>query len=212
MSLSRGDTWENVELNRSLFLNELNITESELAQGIQISGDGIKLVEAPGKYSDCDAMITSSDNVYLSILTADCIPVLMWSEDKPVVAAVHSGWRGSELDLLGHTIQILKDSFDISSTAINVVVGPGLSQENFEVGPEFKDKFPPKYLQELKHTNQIHFDNNTYLKDAAIKQGVPESKIEILDYCSYRDENLFFSHRRDKGETGRMLSVIGIKK
>ncbi len=211
MSTSKGDSRENVALNRQLFLDEFSLSEVALAQPVQVSRDGIMIVDAPGKYPECDALITRHPNVFLSVLTADCSPVLIWSEDYPLVAAVHSGWQGSELDILGRTLIIIKDSFDISPDKLNMIIGPGLSQEYFEVGPEFNDKFPAEYLHPVPDTDRFKFDNNNYLQETAIKQGVPESQIEMLDYCSYRDDDLFFSHRRDKNITGRMMSLIGIR-
>jgi len=210
MSLSQGDAPEHVTLNRHRFLDKLSIPEKDLAQAVQIGRDGIAFVQTPGKYSDCDALISRTKGIFLSILTADCAPVLIWSTEEPVVAAVHSGWNGSELDILGQTIQSLIDAFNVSPRSLYLVIGPGLTQENFEVGTEFKEKFPLEYLEPDPETGQFYFDNNRFLKDSAVKRGVFASHIEILDYCTYRDENLFFSHRRDKGVTGRMMSVIGI--
>ena len=212
MSTSRGDSMENISKNRQLFLDEYDISELNLAQAKQISSDGIQIVEKAGTFEDCDAMITNSSGVFLSILTADCSPILLWSNVAPVVAAVHSGWQGSELDLLGKTIEKLLNSFAISTDSLNMVIGPGLSQENFEVGPEFTDKFPDNYLKAQSNSPRYQFDNNSYLRDVAISRGVPKTQIEVLDYCSFRDEELFFSHRRDKNVTGRMMSVIGMKK
>lgn len=210
MSISRGDLPLNVNQNRRLFLDALGVPESGLAQAVQISRDCVRQVETTGEYPDCDAMITSSTKVYLSILTADCTPILIWADHNPVIAAVHSGWQGSELDLLGKTIKMMITDYHVKSDSLNLVIGPGLSREYFEVGPEFRTKFPPAYLKGHQGSGKIFFDHNAYLRESAIRQGVPGHKIEILDYCSYRDEDLFFSHRRDRGITGRMISVIGM--
>ena len=94
--------------------------------------------------------------------------------------------------------------------SLSMVIGPGLSQEHFEVGPEFSDKFSADFLMPLQSSDRYLFDNNAYLRDTAIRLGVPAHQIETLPYCSFRDENLFYSHRRDGGTTGRMMSVIGI--
>ncbi len=212
MSTSRGDTLENVSANRDLFLKELGTSSDRLAQGVQVSRDGIETVTSPGDYTQTDALITTVRNVYLRVLTADCSPVLIWSTDHPLVAAVHSGWQGSELNILGRTIEKMKREFKVNTLSLNVAIGPGLSRDNFEVGPEFRDKFSAKYLSSRQGSNKFTFDNNRFLFDAAVRQGIPEDQIEILPYCSKADEDLFFSHRRDKGVTGRMMSVIGIRK
>ncbi|NQV16717.1 peptidoglycan editing factor PgeF [bacterium] len=211
MSTKRGDSPEKVNANRHIFLDALNLAPSELAQAIQISRDNVQIVTNPGLYIDQDALITRTQGVVLSILTADCTPILLWSMAKPLVAAVHSGWQGSELDVLGKTLQKMIDDFGVSPTEIYMVIGPGLSKDHFEVGPEFETKFPGKYLYSLHESDRFQFDNNCYLYDTALKNGIPEEQIEVLPFCTFRDEELFFSHRRDKGTTGRMMSVIGIK-
>lgn len=210
MSTSNGDTLENVTTNRQLFLSEISIAETQLAQAVQISRDGIGFVDAPGIYANRDALITQQPGVYLSILTADCSPLLLWSRECHLVAAVHSGWQGSELDILGQTIDEMVKTFEISPASLSMVIGPGLSQDYFEVGPEFSNKFSNEYLRRLPGSDRFHLDNNRYLRDTAIKNGILENQIEILSFCSFRDNDLFFSHRRDKGMTGRMISVIGM--
>jgi polyphenol oxidase len=210
MSVSRGDSKKNVSANREIFLNEFGIDEARLAEPLQVSSDEIEIVEAPGEYTSRDALITSQPNVFLRVLTADCSPILIWSDSS--VAAVHSGWQGSELDILGQTLKKMHNEMGVEMDSLHVAIGPGLSQDNFEVGPEFSDKFPSKYLSPLLNTDRYLFDNNAYLRDTAIRLGVPANQIETLPFCSYRDDSLFFSHRRDGGTTGRMMSVIGINK
>ncbi|NQV29768.1 MAG: peptidoglycan editing factor PgeF [Candidatus Marinimicrobia bacterium] len=212
MSVARGDMAENVSQNRNLFLNKLGITENHLAQPLQVSRDGVRLVDSPGKYENLDALLTVTPGLFLSVLTADCSPILVWSDEKSLVAAVHSGWQGSELNILGQTLEAIIGILKINPSSLYVAIGPGLSQDNFEVGPEFVDKFSTPYLRPLHHSDRYHFDNNQFLVDTAIESGVPVEQIEVLPFCTYRDEELFFSHRRDGLKTGRMMSVIGIKK
>lgn len=211
MSSKKGDSHENVHANRNLFLETLNLSESNLAQPIQISRDGLQVVTEPGRYPEMDALITSKPHVVLSVLTADCSPILIWSTQTPLIAAVHSGWQGSELDILGKTLKKMLDEFDVAPNDICMAIGPGLSYENFEVGPEFETKFPQKYLHSIPDSDRFQFDNNSYLCDTALKNGIPEEQIEVLPFCTLRETDMFFSHRGDKGITGRMMSVIGIK-
>jgi polyphenol oxidase len=210
MSVSRGDSKKNVSANRQIFLNEFGIDEALLAEPLQVSGDGIEIVEAPGEYASRDALITSQPGVFLRVLTADCSPILIWSSKDSIVAAVHSGWQGSELDILGQTLKKMHSTLGVEIATLSLAIGPGLSQANFEVGPEFSDKFSMEYLLPLPNSDRYLFDNNAYLRDTAIQLGVPANQVEILPFCSFRDDNLFFSHRRDGGTTGRMMSVIGI--
>lgn len=86
-------------------------------------------------------------------------------------------------------------------------IGPGLRQQNFEVGQEFKAKFPKAYLSELE--GRLYFDNAGLLRDQARACGLESENIEDLDICSFQDEQRFYSHRRDGQQTGRMLALIG---
>ena len=210
MSIRQGDSVENVSMNRQLFLNKIGVTQNQLAQPIQISRDGIRLIDSPGNYENLDALITVTPGLFLSVLTADCSPILIWSDEFPVAAAVHSGWQGSELNILGQTLHKITDTLQIDPASLYLAIGPGLSQDNFEVGPEFGDKFSVTYLRAQSKTDRFYFDNNRFLVDTAIQSGVVAEHIEVLPYCTFRDENLFFSHRRDGVQTGRMMSVIGI--
>jgi len=211
MSTSRGDSASNVSANRQEFLSFFGLSEAHLAEPLQISRDGVALVVSPGQYAGMDALITNTPGVFLRILTADCSPILIWAKDNPVVAAVHSGWQGSELDILGKTLDLMQSNFGVDPHSLCLVLGPGLTQENFEVGPEFSDKFPASYLQPKAGGAKYFFDNNGFLRDTALARGVPADQIETLPFCSYGDDELFYSHRRDGGTTGRMMSIIGIR-
>ena len=210
MSTSRGDSEANVAANRQLFLEKFGINPAQLAEPLQIGRDGVKIIDQPGEYASQDALITAQPGVYLRVLTADCSPILIWSDKDLLVAAVHSGWQGSELDILGKTLKKMHTEMGAELESLYLVIGPGLSQANFEVGPEFSDKFPAEFLMPLQGRNRYLFDNNAYLRDTAIRSGVPAHHIETLPYCSYKEDSLFYSHRRDAGTTGRMMSVIGI--
>ena len=210
MSTSRGDSEANVAANRQLFLEKFGINPAQLAEPLQIGMDGVKIIDQPGEYASQDALITAQPGVYLRVLTADCSPILIWSDKDLLVAAVHSGWQGSELDILGKTLKKMYTEMGAELESLYLVIGPGLSQDNFEVGPEFSDKFPAEFLIPLQGRNRYLFDNNAYLRDTAIRLGVPAHHIETLPYCSYKEDSLFYSHRRDAGTTGRMMSVIGI--
>jgi len=192
MSTSRGDAEENVAANRQLFLNEFGIGESQLAEPLQVSRDGIEIVHAPGKYANRDALITVNPGVYLRVLTADCSPILVWSLEQPLVAAVHSGWQGSELDILGQTLEMMHNELGAEYNSLCLAIGPGLTQDNFELGPEFKEKFSSEYLQPAIDSDRFMFNNNAYLRDTALQLGIPSDQIEILPFCSYRDSELFF--------------------
>jgi len=207
MSANTGDDPLSVEQNRMAFLQDLGVRELDLAKPGQIHSARVLPALKPGVYPECDALITSRRGIFLSILTADCIPVLIWSDQSSAVAAVHAGWRGSETGILTKVVEGLKREYGIDPGSLYMCIGPGLRQQNFEVGQEFKAKFPKAYLSELE--GRLYFDNAGLLRDQARACGLESENIEDLDICSFQDEQRFYSHRRDGQQTGRMLALIG---
>ena len=206
MSVSTGDDKQNVARNRKAWLGSLGFDENQVAIPLQVHGSEIGRANTSGEYDRCDALITQQRGVVLSVRTADCVPVLIWSSTSKSIAAVHSGWRGTELNILGKTLTALV-TMDNLAADLNVAIGPGMRVENFEVGPEFHDKFAAEYLE--TRNGRLFFDNFKLLIDQALNAGVPAEQIEDLGFCSFADSELFFSHRRDGPRTGLMLSVIG---
>ncbi len=162
-----------------------------------------------------DALITNVKNVAISILTADCAPILFYDSKKKIIGAVHAGWRGAYKKILPKIVKYLIKKGSILNN-LYFVIGPSIAQKNYEVGIEFKKKFlkqDKKNFKYFKNTkNKIFFSLNDYikgqLKDMKIKN------IEIIKKDTYNQKNNFFSSRRSKKNNhdyGRNISVIMIK-
>ena len=208
-STSRGDSTENVAENRQRFFHKHHVESTRLAQPVQISGSHVGEATQPGLYADTDALITNKSNLFLTVLTADCSPILFWDTTSNVVGAVHSGWQGSAENILGKALKLAMEIYQLSPDTTYLAIGPGLSVKHFEVGLEFEEKFPLEYLTSNKNATKYYFDNNRFLRDTALGLSIPKTHIDVLPYCSFADDELFFSHRRDQGTTGRMMSIIG---
>jgi len=162
-----------------------------------------------------DALITDVKNVAISILTADCAPILLYDSQKKIIGAVHVGWKGAYKKILSKIIKyLLKKGSSLEN--LHIVIGPTISQKNYEVGKEFKKKFfkqeqkNKKYFKHIK--NRIFFSLNDYIKGQLESMGI--INIEIIKKDTYNRKNNFFSFRRSKKNNhdyGRNISVIMIK-
>ncbi len=157
-----------------------------------------------------DALVSDDPSRLMSVRVADCVPVLMASDDGKVVAAVHAGWRGVIAGVVPRAIAALREMTDIPLVA---AIGPCIGFDAFEVGPEvieqFEAAFDDRSLVRRRDDGKGHVDLRRAIQQQLLKIGVPADRIDTTDRCTFRDENEFFSHRRDRGVTGRMAAVIG---
>ncbi|SHO80649.1 COG1496: Uncharacterized conserved protein [hydrothermal vent metagenome] len=155
---------------------------------------------------DCDSLITNLPNIALTILTADCVPILIYDRDKKVISAVHSGWRGTKKRILKKTISKMIMNFNSNIEDIEVFIAPSIRgccyEVNWEVAKEFNKyiKIEDKYMLDLAKINHSEL----------IEMGI--KNIKISPYCTSCDNDKFFSYRKEKGCNGRFMSIIWIAK
>jgi len=163
-----------------------------------------------------DASITKESGILLGIKTADCLPVLLTDENRPVVAAVHCGWRGTAKRILRKTVDLMIESFGCSPASLVAAFGPSIGFDCYEVGEDVinifrKNELPDicfkpccqkqgKYLLNLKEANRFQ------LADA----GIASENITMIDLCTHC-ESYLFSYRAEKEKAGRNFSFIGLK-
>jgi hypothetical protein len=204
-----GDDKENVRKNRKLFFEYLDISESCLVYQQQTHSDNIIYVTEPGLIMDNDALYTDVKNLFLCLTLADCLPVFLY-HPSGVVAAIHSGWKGSLKQIVRKTVGKLTAHFGLNTMDILAYVGPGLSADNFQVGKDVADLFGKDVIQ--VRNGKLYLDNKLEIIRQLTSAGVLEKNIEISGLCTYKEKELFHSYRRDKEKSGRMLGIIGIKK
>ncbi len=164
--------------------------------------------------AQADALITTDAKVLLSVRVADCVPVLLADATGRFVAAVHAGWRGITANIIAATLDAMQQHFAIAPSSIIAAIGPCISTMNFEVGVEVADAFDEASLSEAVHRDyqpRPHIDLQLAMSLQLQRAGVPLAQIDGNDRCTYRDQDEFYSHRRDAGRTGRMAAIIGAK-
>jgi len=160
--------------------------------------------------ADCDALITDRKGVMLGVLTADCVPVLLYDPVRQVVAAVHAGWRGTQKLIVAKTVKRMEEDFGCNSANIYAGIAPAIGKCCYEVGEDVAKHF--FYVKEgyeqkgERYMLDLPFINRAQLLDA----GVKDMHIEMSGICTACEVDRFFSYRKEEGCTGRFMSLIGI--
>jgi len=209
LSYNVGDEKEIVDYNRKLFFRELGLNEKLVSYQKQVHEDKISLVNSFGSCGESDALITTEKNLGLAISSADCPAIFLYNPVQKVIAAVHSGWKGTEKKILKKTIQKLKDDFNSDPSDLTCYIGPSISQNNYEVGEEVAQKFEKEFI--LRKENNFYLDLKSANYKMLIEEGVKKVNIQVSELCSYEYETVLHSYRRDGQKSGRALGVIAMK-
>lgn len=209
LSYSVGDEKSKVDNNRKEFFEAIGLTVESVGYQRQIHSDIVQVIGCGGDNGASDALITNNINLGLAIAVADCTPVFIYDKINKVIAAVHSGWQGTEQKILLKTLAMLQKDHSSNPENMIVYIGPSISQANYEVGKEFAEKFDRTYLEPKgdKYLLDIGIINYQILLDF----GIPKNQIQKSDLCTYEFSTLLHSYRRDGNTSGRSLGVIAIK-
>lgn len=210
LGLHVDDDLDTVKRNRSLLQTELHLP-TEPVWINQVHGIYVLQADQTSSLSDktADASYTRQSNIVCTVLTADCLPILLCDHNASCVAAIHAGWRGLAAGVIEQTIKTMH----IPGSELLAWLGPAIGPEAFEVGDEVKQQFcavDPAAECTFKPSK-----NNRWLADiySLAKQRLVQCGVTAVyggEYCTYSDTERFFSYRRD-GKTGRMASMIWIE-
>jgi len=209
LSYSVDDAKEIVDSNRALFFNELGLNEKIVSYQKQVHEDKINTVSSFGSCGESDALITSKMNLGLAISSADCPAIFIYDPKEKVIAAVHSGWKGTQKKILRKTIQKLKTDFNSDASNLICYIGPSISQKNYEVGEDVAAKFDGEFV--VKNENKFYLNVSGANYKMLVDDGVKGGNIQVSGLCSYEYENLLHSYRRDGQKSGRALGVIAMR-
>ena len=158
---------------------------------------------------DCDALITNLPNIALTILTADCVPILVFDPVTQTIAAVHAGWKGTKKKILSKTVKKMINVFDSNPRDILVGLGPSIGKCCYEVGDDVAKYFQHlPYAYTAKKSDKYMLDLPTINKQQLIEVGIEEKNIEMSNICTACEVDRFFSYRKENGCTGRFMSMI----
>jgi len=163
-----------------------------------------------------DGLITRTKNIAIGILTADCAPILLFDPKKNIIGAMHAGWKGAYKMIGKKMINCFKKKGS-KLTDIIAVIGPCISQENYEIKNDFKLNFLKQNSENMKYfkivKNKVYFDLRGYIFKQLKNTGI--QNIEIIKKDTFNPKNNFFSARRSirkkNNDYGRNISIIMIK-
>ena len=223
-----GDKESCVKENRKIISGTLGIDYKNLVSAQQVHKDKIAIVrkEDKGKgafkYSNAiaesDALITNIPAIPLLMCYADCVPVFILDPVKKAIALIHSGRRGTELELVLKTLFKMKKIFETNPHSCLAAIFPSIGPCCYHMKEE--NKIDDYWLNEYKYNGEAISKQNKSgrsldLKKAnhlqLIKAGLQEKNIFINEICTADHPELFFSYRRDKGNTGRMAAIFMLK-
>ena len=210
------DDKSHVAENRRRVAEWLGVTPQNLLSVWQIHSPDVVTVREPfaGERPKADAMVTDRRGIAVSASSADCGPILFADPEAAVIGAAHAGWKGAFSGVLENTVAAM-EALGARRDRIVAVLGPSISPANYEVGPEFVDRFigtdpeNGRYFMPSQKAGHAMFDLNAYTVDRLRAAGV---QAHALNRCTYAEEDLFFSYRRTthRGEPdyGRLISSI----
>ncbi|MDQ6478353.1 peptidoglycan editing factor PgeF [Dyadobacter sp. LHD-138] len=205
------DNPDNVAENNRRFFESLGIPLSQVAKSHQVHGSEILVVTQAGRFDGYDALITNVPAVQLSVTIADCTPILIFDPVKKAVAAVHAGWRGTVQQIVLKTVKLLQETYGSNPADCLAFVGTCIDACSFEVGEEVAENFQSDYKSRDEQTGKFFVDLKAANRSQLIEAGVKPENIEVSPYSTVIHNEDYFSYRKEKGLTGRLLATIGIK-
>jgi len=161
-----------------------------------------------------DGVVTNKKDLPLVMRYADCVPLLAYDREKQVIALGHAGWRGTVEGMGASLVKTMRESYACQTDDIEVVIGPSISQDNYQVGEEVVEAVESYYGDDADLIRRDPADGTAYLdlwKANQLdfeRQGV--TNITIMGICTYDNTQDFFSHRGEQGKTGRFGVVMSL--
>jgi polyphenol oxidase len=207
----------------------------------QIHSDIIHAIDSPPESPLAgDGLITSTPNLLLAIQTADCLPIILIDPKKRAIGVFHAGWRGTLKRIVEKGVGEMRRHFGTRASDLKAAIGPGIHGCCYEVGEEVRGKFESQFayaaklFREVEEFNEVRekypmlfltarapghseLPKKIFLdlveanRQQLLSVGVSAKNIDASDLCTNCRTDLLFSYRAEKGETGRMMAVAGIK-
>jgi len=221
LALHTGEDETDILKNRNTLAKQIQTnTPLNFVVANQTHGSRVVVIKTPRSrgwenqntaINNCDALITNLPNIMLGILTADCVSILLYDAKQGVVASIHAGWRGTQKKIVTKTLQKMKTEFKSNPENILAAIAPSIGKCCYEVdknvarhffsSPNSFTRMNEKYMLDLPYLN----------KEQLLSFGVNEKNIEMSNICTSCQTNRFFSYRKEKGCSGRFISMIGLK-
>lgn len=217
MGYSTNDLKSNVYKNREIVLKDFGLNIKDIVSSDQVHGTKLKIItDSSLNIGECDGIFTNKKNIVLAMYFADCVPLYFYDLKNNAIGISHAGWRGTKENIAQKSINFMKENFNSDEKDIKVIIGPSIGYCCFKVKNdvvfEFYTKLSDLNINLNKHIKKIH-NNEYYINlreinyEILISTGIIAENIFIHDICTFCRNDLFYSYRRDLGDTGRMAAL-----
>jgi polyphenol oxidase len=207
---STDDDLQNVLENRRRICTALGFSTDQLAWSKQVHGLEVRVVTAPGGSEGFDAQITNRSGILLAVSVADCTPILIYDAKNQAIAAIHAGWKGTCGELVYKTLKTMSENYGTQGRDCYAYIGTCIDECSFEVGPEVAEQFGHEFKRPDPDRNKFFVDLKKTNAAQLLRFGIPDDQLEISPYSTVLHNEDYFSHRKEKGITGRMMGFIGM--
>ena len=205
MSLDVGDNPKDVQKNRDSFIKQLGLISKPVFMK-QIHSATVRAAKSSSDNLVCDSCYTTTKGLPLAVLSADCLPILISSNDGDKIGVIHAGWRG----LASGIIQKFIKRFSRDPKDLVVWIGPSINPENYIIREDVFNKLSKistKFFSRTKDVGAWHLDLKYVAKIILKQEGV--EKIFLENICTFSNPDQYYSYRREN-QTGRVVSIICI--
>lgn len=215
LGLSSGDDPTTVETNRSLLLASLGFTRENVCAFHQVHGSRVLLAEPGWFEEEADAAVTDDPELLLVVSGADCLPLLFFDPVRGAVGAAHAGWRGSAAGIAARVVEAMASHFGSRPADLRVAIGPGILGNCYQVGPEVVSAFtqagfPSDVARPDDEDGRFLLDLEAANRFVMRSAGVLPEQVRSIGRCTHCEPETFYSHRRDRGRTGRHWAFVAL--
>ncbi len=218
LSVSTGDAPENVRENRLRAFHALERDPHSVADLWLVHSADVVVADEPRGAREslgrADALVTDRPNVTLFLRFADCVPILLYDPRRPAVGIVHAGWKGTLAKIAAAAVRVMTERYSSRPEDICAGIGPSIGPCHYEIGPEVtagtRAAFGEAAGELLTRTNG-HHHLDLWAANAHALREVGVERIEQSGLCTACRTGEFFSHRAEKGKTGRFGALIGLR-
>jgi YfiH family protein len=202
MAISKTDSQENVLANHNIVGDWFGISAESVLTAFQEHTSTVHVITEPYPKlapPQADALVTAIPHLAIGILTADCVPILLYEPRAQLIAAIHAGWKGAKAGIVANTIATL-ERLGGKRNDIIAAVGPAIFQESYEVDQQFYHEFlndnqsNQSHFKPSQRTQHYLFDLRAYVMKKLTDEHIQH--IDQLELNTYQDEQMFFSYRR----------------
>ncbi len=211
-----GDRKDDVVTNYKLISADMGFDYESITAGRQTHSSNIRIitkkdvgkgVSRESDIDEVDGLVTTLKKVPLVVYFADCVPILLVEETAGVIAAVHSGWRGTVSGIVGNAVDIMTAQFGAKPEQIKAAIGPSIGKCCFETGEDVGCQFEDRFIRKGEN-NKFFVNLQSKNREILLSRGLREQNIDDLNLCTICNCETMYSYRKHKENTGRMGAFI----